>query len=450
MIGGPEVFQVLPTSGQANEQEPRLRRVVVTGMGLVTPLGVGVSAVWDALTAGRSGIRKIERFDVSDLAVKIAGLVPEGLRAEGRFEADAYVPPKDQRKMDRFIQYAIAAADEALADADWHPEEEADLRRTGTMIASGVGGFPAMIEGGETLARQGPRRVSPFLIPSFLVNLAAGQISIRHGLKGLIGAPVTACAAGAQAIGDALRAIKLGEVDVVLAGGAEACINRLSLAGFAAARALSTARNDLPAEASRPFDSARDGFVMGEGAGVMVVEALDHALARGARVLAELVGYGASADAHHITSPPPDGEGAQRAMDAALRQSGIGPEEVDYINAHSTSTGLGDLAEVNAVKALFGAAASRLSMSSTKSAIGHLLGAAGAVEAIFAVLAMIKGVVPPTLNLDDPSPECAGIDLVPKRAARKRVRVAMSNAFGFGGVNASLVFREFLPDARPA
>ena len=417
-----------------------MQRVVVTGMGLVTPLGVGVSRVWKALTAGYSGISAITRFDVSDLPAKIAGMVPEGLARDGRFEADAYMPPKEQRRIDRFIQYAIAAADEALQDAGWKPQTEEQRRRTGTMIASGVGGFPAMIDGQDVLTGQGPRRISPFLIPSFLVNLAAGQVSIRHGLKGLIGAPVTACAAGAQAVGDALRAIRAGEVDVVVAGGTEACINRLSLAGFAAARALSTARNDRPAEASRPFDSERDGFVMSEGAGVLVLESLEHARARGARILAEILGYGASADAHHITSPPPDGAGAQQAMDTALRQAGVSPDTVDYINAHSTATGQGDLAEINAVRAVFGNAVARLSMSSTKSAVGHMLGAAGAVEAIFSVLAMLKGVVPPTLNLENPSPECSGIDLVAREAKERPVRVAMSNAFGFGGVNASLVF----------
>jgi 3-oxoacyl-[acyl-carrier-protein] synthase II len=418
-------------------------------MGLVTPLGVGVSSVWKSLTEGYSGVKLIERFDVSDLPARIAGLVPEGPRDQGLFEADSYVPRKDQRRMDRFIQYAIAAADEALEDAGWRPKDGRERERTGTIVGSGVGGFPAMIEGAAVLERQGPRRISPFLIPSFLVNLAAGQISIRHGLKGLIGAPVTACAAGAQAIGDALKAIKLGEADVVLAGGAEACINRLSLAGFAAARALSTTRNDHPAEASRPFDQARDGFVMGEGAGVMVLEAYEHAVARGARILAELVGYGGSADAYHMTSPPEDGEGAQRAMDAALRQASVSPDEVDYINAHSTSTPLGDLAEINAIKALYGSAVSKLSISSTKSAIGHLLGAAGAVEAIFSVLAILKDMVPPTLNLESPDPDCEGIDLVPMKAKAKSVQVAMSNAFGFGGVNASLVFREFLPEPQP-
>ncbi len=417
-----------------------MQRVVVTGMGLVTPLGVGVARVWKALTAGCSGVSVITRFDVSDLPAKIAGMVPEGLARDGRFEPDSYMPAKEQRRIDRFIQYAIAAADEALEDAGWKPVTEEQRWRTGTMIASGVGGFPAMIDGHDVLINQGPRRISPFLIPSFLVNLAAGQISMRHGLKGLIGAPVTACAAGAQAVGDAWRAIRSGEVDVVVAGGAEACINRLSLAGFAAARALSTARNDKPAEASRPYDQDRDGFVMGEGAGVMVLESLEHARARGARILAELLGYGASADAHHITSPPEDGAGAQQAMDSALRHAGVSPDAVDYINAHSTATGLGDLAEVNAVRAVFGNAVAKLSMSSTKSAIGHLLGAAGAVEAIFSVLAMLKGVVPPTLNLENPDPECSGIDLVPREAKERPVRVAMSNAFGFGGVNASLVF----------
>jgi 3-oxoacyl-[acyl-carrier-protein] synthase II len=427
-----------------------MRRVVVTGMGLVTPLGVGVSSVWKALTEGCSGVKMIERFDVSDLPARIAGLVPEGPRDQGLFEADSYVPRKDQRRMDRFIQFAIAAADEALEHAGWHPKDDRERERTGTIVASGVGGFPAMIEGAAVLEHQGPRRVSPFLIPSFLVNLAAGQVSIRHGLKGLIGAPVTACAAGAQAIGDAFKAIKLGEADVVLAGGAEACINRLSLAGFAAARALSTSKNDHPTEASRPFDSARDGFVMGEGAGIMVLEAYEHAVARGAQILAELVGYGGSADAFHMTSPPEDGEGAQRAMDTALRQAKVRPEEVDYINAHSTSTPAGDLAEINAIKALYGPDPSNLSVSSTKSAIGHLLGAAGAVEAIFSVMAILKDMVPPTLNLESPDPRCDGIDMVPLKARAKSVQVAMSNAFGFGGVNASLVFREFLPESQPA
>jgi len=417
-----------------------MQRVVVTGMGLVTPLGVGVSRVWKALSEGCSGITAVTRFDVSDLPAKIAGMVPEGLARDGHFEADAYMPPKEQRRVDRFIRYAIAAADEALQDAGWKPQTEEQRQRTGTMIASGVGGFPAMIDGQDVLTNQGPRRISPFLIPSFLVNLAAGQISIRHGLKGLIGAPVTACAAGAQAVGDALRAIRSGEADVVVAGGAEACINRLSLAGFAAARALSTARNDKPAEASRPFDSDRDGFVMGEGAGVLVLESLEHARSRGARILAEVLGYGASADAHHITSPPKDGAGAQQAMNMALRHAGISPDAVDYINAHSTATGMGDLAEINAVRAVFGNAVAKLSMSSTKSAIGHLLGAAGAVEAIFSVLAMVKGVVPPTLNLENPDPECSGIDLVAREAKERPVGVAMSNAFGFGGVNASLLF----------
>jgi len=417
-----------------------MQRVVVTGMGLVTPLGVGVSRVWKALSEGCSGITAVTRFDVSDLPAKIAGMVPEGLARDGHFEADAYMPPKEQRRVDRFIRYAIAAADEALQDAGWKPQTEEQRQRTGTMIASGVGGFPAMIDGQDVLTNQGPRRISPFLIPSFLVNLAAGQISIRHGLKGLIGAPVTACAAGAQAVGDALRAIRSGEADVVVAGGTEACINRLSLAGFAAARALSTARNDKPAEASRPFDSDRDGFVMGEGAGVLVLESLEHARSRGARILAEVLGYGASADAHHITSPPKDGAGAQQAMNMALRHAGISPDAVEYINAHSTATGMGDLAEINAVRAVFGNAVAKLSMSSTKSAIGHLLGAAGAVEAIFSVLAMVKGVVPPTLNLENPDPECSGIDLVAREAKERPVGVAMSNAFGFGGVNASLLF----------
>ncbi len=417
-----------------------MKEVVVTGMGLVTPLGVGVSRVWDALTNGLSGIRPIERFPVDDLPARIAGFVPDGAKSDGAFEADAYISPKEQRKMDRFIKYCVAAADEALIDAGWDPKTEHDRERTATVIASGVGGFPAMIDGDAVLRNRGPRRVSPFLVPSFLANLAAGHVSMRHRFKGLIGAPVTACAAGAQAIGDAFKAIRLDEADVVVAGGTEACINRLSLAGFAAAKALSTDRNDAPETASRPFDESRNGFVMGEGAGVVILEALDHARARGARIYAKLTGYGATADAHHITAPPADGEGAQRAMRAALSQAGVQPGDIDYINAHSTSTWAGDLAELNAVKALFGAAPGKLSISSTKSAIGHLLGAAGAVEAVFTVLAMVKGVVPPTLNLRDPGSDYAELDLVPLKAKRKRVAVAMSNAFGFGGVNASLVF----------
>lgn len=419
-----------------------MKEVVVTGMGLVTPLGVGVSRVWSALTDGLSGIRAIERFPVDDLPARIAGVVPEGPKSDGGFDADAYVSPKDQRKMDRFIKYCIAAADEALIDAGWEPKSDRDRESTGTVIASGVGGFPAMIDGDAVLRRRGPRRVSPFLVPSFLANLAAGHVSMRHRFKGLIGAPVTACAAGAQAIGDAFKAIKMGEADVVVAGGTEACINRLSLAGFAAAKALSTDRNDRPETASRPFDESRSGFVMGEGAGVVVLEALDHARARGARIYARLIGYGVSADAHHITAPPADGEGAQRAMRAALTQAGVQPGDIDYINAHSTSTWAGDLAELNAVKALFGPSARTLSMSSTKSAIGHLLGAAGAVESVFTVMAMIKGVLPPTLNLRNPASDHAGLDLVPLEAKRKQVAVAMSNAFGFGGVNASLVFAQ--------
>jgi 3-oxoacyl-[acyl-carrier-protein] synthase II len=424
-----------------HDMEQSMKEVVVTGMGLVTPLGVGVSRVWGALTDGLSGIRPIERFPVDDLPARIAGFVPEGLKNNGAFEADAYISPKEQRKMDRFIKYCIAAADEALIDAGWNPKTDVERERTGTVIASGVGGFPAMIEGDAVLRTRGPRRVSPFLVPSFLANLAAGHVSMRHKFKGLIGAPVTACAAGAQAIGDAFKAIKLGEVDVVVAGGTEACINRLSLAGFAASKALSTDRNDAAETASRPFDESRSGFVMGEGAGVVVLEALDHARARGARIYAKLTGYGASADAHHITAPPADGEGAQRAMRAAMSQAGVRPDDIDYINAHSTSTWAGDLAELNAVKALFGPAR-KLSMSSTKSAIGHLLGAAGAVEAVFTVMAMVKGVVPPTLNLRNPSSDYEGLDLVPLEAKRKQVAVAMSNAFGFGGVNASLIFAQ--------
>ncbi|MGO8919109.1 MAG: beta-ketoacyl-ACP synthase II [Stellaceae bacterium] len=418
-----------------------MRRVVVTGIGLVTPLGVGAESVWKQLIEGRSGIRAIQSFDVSDLPAKIAGQVPRGDTASGAFNADDWVPPKEQRKMDEFIVYALAAADQAVADAGWKPEGEEDRERTGVMIGSGIGGLPGITEGAITLHERGPRRLSPFFIPSNLINLASGHVSIRYGFTGPNHAVVTACSTGAHAIGDAARMILWDDADVMVCGGAEAAICRLGLAGFAAARALSTAFNDEPSRASRPWDQARDGFVMGEGAGVLVLEELEHAEKRGAKIYAEVIGYGMSGHAHHITAPAPDGNGAFRAMRNALKRAQLEPEKIDYINAHGTSTPLGDEIELGAVKRLFGDHVYKLSMSSTKSSIGHLLGAAGSVEAIFSILAMRDSVVPPTLNLENPSPGC-DIDLVPLQAKERPVRYALSNSFGFGGTNASLIFAQ--------
>ena len=418
-----------------------MRRVVITGIGLVTPLGVGAEFVWKQLIEGRSGIRAIQSFDVSDLPAKIAGQVPRGDTASGAFNADDWVPPKEQRKMGEFIVFALAAADQAVADAGWKPTGEEDRERTGVMIGSGIGGLPGITEGAITLHERGPRRLSPFFIPSNLINLASGHVSIRYGFTGPNHAVVTACSTGAHAIGDAARLIMWDDADVMVCGGAEAAICRLGLAGFAAARALSTAFNDQPSRASRPWDEARDGFVMGEGAGVVVLEELEHAKKRGAKIYAEVVGYGMSGDAHHITAPAEDGNGAFRAMRNALKRAGLEPTKIDYINAHGTSTPLGDEVELGAVKRLFGDHAYKVSMSSTKSSIGHLLGAAGSVEAIFSILAMRDGVVPPTLNLENPSPGC-DIDLVPLEAKQRPVRYALSNSFGFGGTNASLVFAQ--------
>ncbi len=418
-----------------------MRRVVITGIGLVTPLGVGAEFVWKQLIEGRSGIRAIQSFDVSDLPAKIAGQVPRGDTASGAFNADDWVPPKEQRKMDEFIVFALAAADQAVADAGWKPTGEEDRERTGVMIGSGIGGLPGITEGAITLHERGPRRLSPFFIPSNLINLASGHVSIRYGFTGPNHAVVTACSTGAHAIGDAARLIMWDDADVMVCGGAEAAICRLGLAGFAAARALSTAFNDQPSRASRPWDEARDGFVMGEGAGVVVLEELEHAKKRGAKIYAEVVGYGMSGDAHHITAPAEDGNGAFRAMRNALKRAGLEATKIDYINAHGTSTPLGDEVELGAVKRLFGDHAYKVSMSSTKSSIGHLLGAAGSVEAIFSILAMRDGVVPPTLNLENPSPGC-DIDLVPLEAKQRPVRYALSNSFGFGGTNASLVFAQ--------
>ncbi len=418
-----------------------LRRVVVTGVGAVTPLGLGVQNVWNRLLNGESGAGAIQSFDVEDLSVKIACQVPIGDRATGSFNPDEVVPPKDQRKMDDFIIFAIGAADEAIADSGWEPESEEDFERTGVMIGSGIGGLETIAEASLLLREKGPRRISPFFIPSSLINLASGQVSIKYGFKGPNHAPVTACSTGAHAIGDASRLIGFGDADVMIAGGSEAAICRLGIAGFAAARALSSNFNDEPQRASRPWDKDRDGFVMGEGAGVVVLEEYEHAKARGARIYAEIAGYGLSGDAYHITSPPEDGNGGFRAMKAALRNAGMTADDIDYVNAHGTSTPLGDEIELGAVKRLFGDHAYNISMSSTKSAIGHLLGAAGAVEAIFSIKAIESDTVPPTLNLENPSEGC-DIDLVPKTAKERKVSAALSNSFGFGGTNASLIFKE--------
>jgi 3-oxoacyl-[acyl-carrier-protein] synthase II len=420
-----------------------MRRVVVTGLGMVSPLGVGVENIWRQIIAGRSGISGIQSFDVSDLPAKIAGQVPRGDTASGLFNADDYVPPKEQKKMDTFIVLAIAAAQEAVADSGWVPADDEARERTGVMVGSGIGGLNYIYDASVTLHERGPRRISPFFIPASLINEASGHISIQYGFRGPNHAVVTACSTGAHAIGDASRLIALDDADVMVAGGAEAAIGRLGMAGFAACRALSTAYNDTPEEASRPFDQGRDGFVMGEGAGIVVLEELEHAKARGAKIYAEVVGYGMSGDAYHMTAPSETGDGAFRAMRAAFKRAGISPDDVDYVNAHGTSTPLGDEIEVGAVKRLFGSAAEKVSMSSTKSAIGHLLGAAGAVESIFSILAMRDSVAPPTLNLNNPSESCLGIDLVPLKARERPIRAALSNSFGFGGTNASLIFKGF-------
>ena len=419
-----------------------MRRVVVTGLGLVTPLGCGVSRAWERLISGTSGIGAIESFDASGLVARIAGEVPRGDPKDGGFNASDLMPLKEQRRMDTFIQFGVGAADEALRDAGWAPEEEESRNRTGVLIGSGIGGLPEIERAAITVHEGGARRLSPYFIPASLINLVSGQVSIRHHFTGPNHAVVTACASGTHAIGDAARLITLGDADVMVAGGAEAAICRLGIAGFSQARALSTKFNDTPEKASRPWDRDRDGFVMGEGAGVLILEELEHAKRRSATVHAEVTGYGMSGDAHHITAPRQDGAGAYRCMEAALSSAGVAPENVDYINAHGTSTPLGDEIELAAVKRLFRAAAYDVSVSSTKSAIGHLLGAAGAVEAIFCILALKKGIVPPTLNLDNPSEGC-DLDLVPHVAKERKVDVILSNSFGFGGTNASLIFRKF-------
>jgi 3-oxoacyl-[acyl-carrier-protein] synthase II len=417
-----------------------MRRVVVTGIGMVTPLGNGAERTWARLLEGKSGTRRIENFDVSDLPCKIAAQVPRGDGSDGSFNPDQWMEAKERRKVDDFILYGVAAATQALDDAGWHPKSYEEQTSTGVLIGSGIGGIGGIAETALQLQEKGPRRISPFFIPGRINNMASGYVSIQHRLKGPNHSVVTACSTGAHAIGDAGRFIALGDADVMVAGGSEAATNRLSIAGFCACRALSTAFNDTPEKASRPYDRDRDGFVFGEGAGVVVLEAFEHAKARGAKIYAELVGYGMSGDAYHITAPDPSGDGALRCMTMAIKRAGIAPAEIDYINAHGTSTPLGDEIELGAVERLAGNAVGRLSMSSTKSCTGHLLGAAGAVEAIFSMLAIRDQVAPPTINLDNPSVETP-IDLVPHKAKKRPIEVVLSNSFGFGGTNASLVFR---------
>ena len=418
-----------------------MRRVVVTGLGMVTPLGCGVEHTWQRLTAGQSGVTHVGRFDVSDLPARIAGQIPRGDGSGGTYNPDQWMEPKEQRKVDEFIVFAMCAATQALGDAGWKPQSYEDQIVTGVLMGAGIGGAGGIADAGVVLKERGPRRVSPFFVPGRIINLASGYVSIEHGLKGPNHAVVTACSTGSHAIGDAGRLIALGDADVMVAGGTESPINRISMAGFASARALSTGFNDTPERASRPYDRDRDGFVMAEGAGAVVLEEYEHAKQRGAKIYAELIGYGLSGDAYHITAPAPDGDGAFRCMTAALKRAGISPAQVDYINAHGTSTPLGDEIELGAVQRLVGNEAARLSMSSTKSSIGHLLGAAGAVEAIFSILAIRDQLAPPTINLDNPSVETP-IDLVPHQAKKRPISVALSNSFGFGGTNASLVFRK--------
>jgi len=405
---------------------------------MVTPLGVGVSRNWDRIIDGASGIGAIDRFDVSDLPARVAGLIPRGDGSDGSFNADSVATAKERRRMDEFIVLGLAAADEAVRDAGWMPEDDESRERTGVIIGSGIGGLQGIAQGALVMDKSGPRKLSPFFIPANLINLVSGHVSIRFGFKGPNHAVVTACSTGAHAIGDASRMIMFGDADVMVAGGAESAVCRLGITGFATAKALSTKFNDRPDAASRPWDRDRDGFVMGEGAGIVVLEEYEHAKKRGAKIYAEVKGYGMSGDAYHITAPAEDGNGGYRAMKAALRNAGLGTADIDYINAHGTSTPLGDQIEHDAVKRLFGADAASLSMSSTKSAIGHLLGAAGSVEAIYAILAVRDGVAPPTLNLDNPSEGC-DLDLVPKQAKERPIRYALSNSFGFGGTNACLI-----------
>ncbi|MDE5452127.1 beta-ketoacyl-ACP synthase II [Bradyrhizobium sp. CSA112] len=417
-----------------------MRRVVVTGLGMVTPLACGVDATWARILSGQSGAKKIDTFEVADLASQIACIIPRGDGSDGTFNPDQWMEPKEQRKVDDFIIFAMAAARQALDDADWHPSTEEDKCATGTLIGSGIGGLSGIAETSLLLKERGPRRVSPFFIPGRLINLASGYVSIEHGLKGPNHSVVTACSTGAHAIGDGARLIALGDADVMVAGGTESPICRLAMAGFCAARALSTGYNDAPHKASRPYDKDRDGFVMGEGAGIVVLEEYEHAKKRGAKIYAEVVGYGLSGDAYHITSPAPDGDGGFRSMTAALKRAGISASDIDYINAHGTSTQIGDEIELGAVERLLGNAASKVSMSSTKSSTGHLLGAAGAIEAIFSILAIRDNIAPPTINLENPSVVTA-IDLVPQTARKRDINVALSNSFGFGGTNASVILQ---------
>jgi 3-oxoacyl-[acyl-carrier-protein] synthase II len=416
-----------------------MRRVVITGLGLVTPLGAGAGHVWSNLLAGKNGAKRITEFDVSDIACQIGCVVPRG-SAPGEFNPDDWMEPKEQRKVDDFIVYAVSAADQAIADSGWSAETEDERARSGVLIGSGIGGLQGIERASILLQDKGPRRISPFFIPGRLINLAGGYVSIKHGLKGPNSAVVTACSSGAHAIGDAARFIALDDADVMVAGGTESSVCRLGLAGFVACRALSTGFNDQPERASRPYDRDRDGFVMGEGAGVVVLESYEHAKARGAKIYAEIIGYGLSGDAYHITAPAENGDGAYRCMQMALKRAKAAPSDIDYVNAHGTSTPMGDEIELRAVERLFGEATPGLTMSSTKSATGHLLGAAGAVEAIFSALAIRDNVAPPTLNLDNPSVDTA-IDLVPHKAKEKRIDTVLSNSFGFGGTNASLVLR---------
>ena len=409
---------------------------------MVTPLGCGAEPTWDRLVKGESGAKKIEKFDASDIPCKIACVIPRGDGSNATYNPDQWMEPKEQRKVDEFIVFAMCAAKQALDDAGWHPKSYEEQTTTGVLIGSGIGGIDGIAETAVLLHERGPRRVSPFFIPGRIINLASGHVSIAHGLKGPNHAVVTACSTGAHAIGDAARLVGLGDAEVMVAGGAESPVNRISLVGFSALRALSTGFNDDPTRASRPYDRDRDGFVMGEGSGVVVLESLEHAKARGAKIYAELIGYGLSGDAHHITAPAPDGDGALRCMAAAIKRAGISPGDIDYINAHGTSTPLGDEIELSAVQKLVGNAAGKISMSSTKSCIGHLLGAAGAVEAIFSILAIRDRVAPPTINLDNPSVDTP-IDLVPHQARKREVDTALSNSFGFGGTNASLIFRRY-------
>jgi 3-oxoacyl-[acyl-carrier-protein] synthase II len=417
-----------------------MRRVVVTGLGLVTPLGCGVETNWRRLIAGECGFKRIDTFEVDDLACQIAAIVPRESGVEGSFNPDDWFEPKEQRKVDDFIIYAASAATQALAEAGWKADTSEKQETTGVLIGSGIGGLGGIYETSVTLLQKGPRRVSPFFISGRIINLAAGYVSIMHGLKGPNHAVVTACSTGSHAIGDAARMVALGEAEVMVAGGAESPVNRIGVAGFAACKALSTGFNHRPKESSRPYDKDRDGFVMGEGSGCVVLESYEHAKARGARIYAEVIGYGMSGDAYHITAPSPDGDGAYRCMKAALKRAGLSIDDVDYVNAHGTSTPLGDEIELGAVQRLIGNAEPKLSMSSTKSAIGHLLGAAGAVEAIYSILAIRDQEAPPTRNLDNPSVETA-IDLVPHKARKRKIDVALSNSFGFGGTNASLLLR---------